>query len=152
MPASNVTINDIARELKVAPSTISRALNNKSQISEKTKKMVRQKAAELGYDINLVASGLSKNKSTIIGVLLPNINRYFFSQVVSGIESVANDKGYQIIIAQTNESLEREIEVARMFNSTVLPGLLPACRLRQRMFLILKSLRKMGSLLFCSIG
>lgn len=126
MSVTNITINDIARELNVSPSTISRALNNKSQISEKTKKLVRQKAAELGYDINLVASSLSKNKSTIIGVLLPNINRYFFSQVVSGIESLANDKGYQIIIAQTNESLEREIEVARMFNSTRVAGVI-AC-------------------------
>ncbi len=144
MPVSNVTINDIARELKVAPSTISRALNNKSQISEKTKKLVRQKAAELGYDINLVASSLSKNKTNIIGVLLPNINRYFFSQVVSGIESVAYDKGYQIIIAQTNESLEREIEVTRMFNSTRVAGVIACLSVKTTDVSHLEKLKKNG--------
>lgn len=124
MSKSKVTISDIARELNVAPSTISRALNNNSQISEKTKELVQKKAAELGYDLNLHASSLSKKSTNIIGVVLPNITQHIFSQIVNGIESVAFDEGYQIIIAQTNESVIREKEVAQMFNSLRVAGVI----------------------------
>lgn len=144
MPATNVTINDLARELKVAPSTVSRALNNSRQISEKTKLLVRQKAAELGYEINLVASGLSKNKTNVIGVLLPDISRHFYSQIVNGIESVAYDNGYQVIIAQTNESVEREIEVARLFNSTRVSGVIGCLSVKTRDVAHLEKLIKNG--------
>jgi LacI family transcriptional regulator len=93
MTQKNITINDIARNLNVSPSTVSRALNNSSKISDRTKLLVHEKARELGYEINLIASSLSKENTGTIGLVIPSINRYFFSQAVSGIESVARENG-----------------------------------------------------------
>ncbi|TCO06097.1 LacI family DNA-binding transcriptional regulator [Natronoflexus pectinivorans] len=126
MAKTTITINDIARELNVAPSTVSRALNNSNKISEKTKDLIRDKAAELGYDLNMVASSLSRKQTNIIGVMVPSVNRHFFSQVVSGIEELAYDAGYRIIIAQTNELAEREKDILTLFNSTRVDGII-AC-------------------------
>jgi LacI family transcriptional regulator len=126
MAKSNITINDIAKELNVASSTVSRALNNSNLISEKTKKKILDKASELGYDLNLIASSLSKRQSNIIGVLIPSINNFFYSQVVSGIEEMAYESGYRILITQSNDSEEREKEALRMLSAARVDGII-AC-------------------------
>lgn len=126
MGESNTTINDIARELNVSSSTVSRALNDSSKISEETKKRVLDKANELGYDLNLVASSLSKKRTGIIGVIIPVINRSFFSEVLSGIEYVLYKGNIRVIIAQSNESVDREKELVKMFSATRVDGII-AC-------------------------
>jgi len=118
-----ITINDIAKELNISPSTVSRALNDNAKISEATKKKVKAVAQDLGYELNLVASSLSKNKTNVIGVIIPHIGSQFFAKALSGIQEVARDNGYNVIICQTNESVQQEIEMTRVMNSARVDGL-----------------------------
>lgn len=129
---SNVTINDIAQELKIAPSTVSRALNNSSRISEATRKKVQQTAKKLGYELNLVASSLSKNKTNLIGVLVPQINSQFFSKAVQGIQETAQAAGYNIIICQSNDSHSQEVEMTRVMNASRVDGLIVSLALETK--------------------
>jgi LacI family transcriptional regulator len=104
------TIYDIAKKLNIAASSVSRALNNSGDINEDTKKLVLATAAELNYKRNVMASNLRKGQSKTIGVVVPRINQNFFSNVISGIEEAAHQKGYNLIICQSNELHEREIQ------------------------------------------
>lgn len=124
MSKKNITINDIARSLDIAPSTVSRALNDSRRISEATRQKVRQKARELGYELNLIASSLSKHRTGTMGLVVPNISQSFFSLAVSGIESVTRENDCRLIIAQSNESLEREKDILRMFQSYRVDGVI----------------------------
>ncbi len=104
-----VTIKDIARELGISPSTVSRALKDHPDISVETKKAVKELARKLNYQPDLVALSLKKGQSRTIGVIVPEIVHYFFSTVISGIEEVASESGYRVMICQSNEKYEREI-------------------------------------------
>lgn len=103
------TIKDIARKLKISPSTVSRALKNHPDISESTKKAVNELAQKLNYQPNAVALSLKQRRSNTIGVIIPEIVHYFFSSVISGIEDVAYDAGFNVIICQSNEKYDREV-------------------------------------------
>lgn len=104
-----ITIKDIARKLKVSPSTVSRALKNHPDISEATKKAVNELARKLNYQPNAVALSLKQSRSNTIGVIIPEIVHYFFSSVISGIEDVAYEAGFNVIICQSNEKYDREV-------------------------------------------
>ncbi len=108
MEINKVTIHDIAKELKVDSSTVSRALNNSVRISKKTKEKIQAKALKMGYQRNVLASNLRKNISNTIGVVVPRISRHFFSSVIQGVEESAYNNGYSVIICQSLEQLERE--------------------------------------------
>jgi len=115
-----VTIKDIARELGISPSTVSRALKDHPDISPETKKAVNELAEKLNYQPNIVALNLRQSKTNTIGVIIPEIVHFFFSTVISGIEDVAYGAGYNVILAQSNESVEREkIDLKALFNSRV---------------------------------
>ncbi|MCT4590930.1 MAG: LacI family transcriptional regulator [Carboxylicivirga sp.] len=118
-----ITINDIAKELNISPSTVSRALNDNAKISDATKAKVRAVANDLGYELNLIASSLSKNKTNVIGVIIPHIGSQFFARALSGIQEVARGNGYNVIICQTNESVQQEVEMTRVMNSARVDGL-----------------------------
>lgn len=119
-----VTIKDIAREMNTASSTVSRALNNKSGISERKRQEILLKAKEMGYEPNLLARQLQSGGSNTIGLIVPRINRVFFSNVIHGVETEAKAKGYSVIICQSNESLEEETECIRTLLSNSLAGIL----------------------------
>lgn len=120
MKSSNVTIKDIARELSISPSTVSRALKDHPDISQETKKAVQGLATKLNYQPNTIALSLRQSKTNTIGVIIPEIAHFFFSTVISGIEDIAYSNGYNVIIAQSNESYQREIMNTRaLFNSRV---------------------------------
>jgi LacI family repressor for deo operon, udp, cdd, tsx, nupC, and nupG len=104
------TIYDIAAKLNIAASSVSRALNNKGNINEATRKLVMATAAELNYKHNAIASNLRRGRSKTIGVIVPRINQNFFSNVIAGIEEASYQKGYNLIICQSNESHEKEIQ------------------------------------------
>ncbi len=104
-----VTIKTIADELKLSASTVSRALNDHPDIHDDTKRLVNKLAGELGYRPNIMARNLKSRTSNQIGVIVPEIRHDFFANAISGIEEVAYQKGYTIIIAQSNEEQEREI-------------------------------------------
>ena len=120
MKYNQVTIKDIARELGISPSTVSRALKDHPDISPETKKAVNELADKLNYQPNIVALSLRQSKTNTIGVIIPEIVHFFFSTVISGIEDVAYSAGYNVIITQSNESLQREkTDIKALFNSRV---------------------------------
>lgn len=110
MSKKNTTIHDIARELNITASSVSRSLSNHPRISEATKKLVIKTANKLNYKPNTIASNLRKGTGNTIGVIIPVINRFFFANIIHGIESISNKAGYNIIICQSNESLKKEAE------------------------------------------
>jgi len=104
-----VTIKHIAQELGLSTSTVSRALRDSHEISQGTKKMVLDHAKKVGFKPNRIAQSLKERKSLSIGVIVCEIANSFFSQVINGIDSVAYEHGYNVIIAQSMESAEREL-------------------------------------------
>tara|TARA_R110002051_G_scaffold263759_2_gene323602 strand:+ start:23150 stop:24166 length:1017 start_codon:yes stop_codon:yes gene_type:complete len=102
------TLKDIAKELSISTAAVSKALNDDSRISTKTKKAVKKVAKELNYQPNHLASALRKGKSNLVGVIVPRTNSNFFSSVLENMEEVLNKAGYNIIITQSNESFEKE--------------------------------------------
>lgn len=106
----DLTIYDLAEELKLSPSTVSRALNDHQSIGKKTKEAVQQLAKERGYRPNTIASSLRTNRSNTIGIMVPWINRPFISSMISGIEAAARAEGYHTIISQSHDSTELETE------------------------------------------
>ncbi|MGQ1947906.1 LacI family DNA-binding transcriptional regulator [Geofilum sp. OHC36d9] len=104
------TIIDIANALGITPSTVSRALSGSPRVNEETRKRIEQKAEELHYQPNMVASSLRKGRNDTIGVLVPRINRHFFSHVVGAIEEVLNPAGFSLLICQSHERLVKEVQ------------------------------------------
>lgn len=119
-----VTIKDIAKALGFSTSTVSRALRDSHEISEETKKLVLAYAEEVNYRPNPVAQNLKDRRSKSIGVVVSEIANSFFSQIINGIESVAYENGYHVIITQTHESLEREINAMNYLASRSVDGIL----------------------------
>lgn len=108
-----ITIKDIAKMLNISVSTVSRALKNHPDISQETKDKVNEVARKLNYRPNALALGLKSNRSNTIGVIIPEVVHFFFSSVVSGIEDLAYEAGYNVMLCQTNEMYEREVMVAQ---------------------------------------
>lgn len=124
MKLGQATIKDIARELNVSSSTVSRALKDYPGISDETKRKVKELAEKLNYRPNAVALSLRKSKSFTIGVIIPEVVHFFFSTVISGIEEIAFKNGYNVILCQTNEKLEREKSVLDTMLANQVDGLL----------------------------
>lgn len=124
MKLGQATIKDIARELNVSSSTVSRALKDYPGISDETKKRVKELAEKLNYRPNAVALSLRKSKSFTIGVIIPEVVHFFFSTVISGVEEVASAHGYNVILCQTNENLIREKSSIDTMISNQIDGLL----------------------------
>jgi LacI family transcriptional regulator len=119
-----VTIKDIAKALGLSTSTVSRALRDSYEISPETKKIVIEYAQQINYRPNPIALSLKEKRSQSIGIIVCEIANSFFSQAINGIESIAYDKGYNVIIAQSHESYEREIISLQYLASRSIDGLL----------------------------
>ena len=119
-----ITIHDLAKEMNVSASTISRALKGHKSISKKTIKKVEQLAEERGYRPNLLAASLRKQQTTNIGILVPWINRPFISDLISGAEKAAREHGYNVIISQSHDSFENEIDNAKALLDSQVCGLI----------------------------
>lgn len=126
MRKQKITIKEMAKQMNVSPSTISRALMSHPSIGKKTTSEVQKLAKMLGYYPNTVASNLRRSKTNMIGVIIPRIDRYFQSSAISGIEEVASKAGYFVNIFQSNNSYEREKENARMVLASQADGVI-AC-------------------------
>lgn len=118
------TIHDIARELGLTGSTVSRALSDHPRISATTKALVRKKAQELNYRHNALASTLRTGKSNSIGVVIPRINRHFFANLIHGIEQVCAEAGFHLLICQSLESNEKERAVLKTLLNSRVDGIL----------------------------
>ncbi|WP_215225834.1 LacI family DNA-binding transcriptional regulator [Echinicola shivajiensis] len=124
MRLGQATIKDIAKALNISSSTVSRALKDYPGISKETKEKVKELAKKLNYRPNAVALSLRKSKSSTIGVIVPEVVHFFFSTVISGIEEVAYANGYNVILLQTNERLEREKAAIETMITNQIDGLL----------------------------
>ncbi|WP_205502397.1 LacI family DNA-binding transcriptional regulator [Rufibacter psychrotolerans] len=116
----DITIYDIARELDLSPTTISRALNDHPAVNQKTKQRISEAAAQMGYRSNLFASNLRKQRTNTIGLIVPRLDSPFHSSAIAGMEKIANEEGYNLIISQSLETVQKEIANAKtMFDSRV---------------------------------
>lgn len=118
-----VTIYDISKRLNVSAATVSRALNNNPKISLSTRELVMKTAKEMNYKQNRLAQALKSGKSNNVGVIVPYINRSFFSSVIRGIEEELTPHGYHVIICQTHENYENEIEQINTLVNTQIDGI-----------------------------
>lgn len=123
MRKQKVTVHDIARELNTTASTVSRALQNHPRISKRMKQAVFELAQRLNYQPNSIASSLRKGKGNTIGIIIPLINRHFFSSVIQGIEDMAYQAGYNILICQSYDSYEREKAIVETLTNGKVDGL-----------------------------
>lgn len=104
-----VTLKQIARELDVSISTVSKSLKNSPEISEDTRLKVQAFAKLYNYKPNNIALSLKNKKTKTIGIIIPEIVHHFFATVISGIEQVANETGYNVIVCLSNESFDKEV-------------------------------------------
>ncbi|MCB0649694.1 MAG: LacI family DNA-binding transcriptional regulator [Saprospiraceae bacterium] len=115
-----ITIHDLAEELKVSASTVSRALKEHPSIGKKTIKTVKELAEKRGYRPNRLAASLRNQQTHTIGVLVPWINRPFISSLIHGVEEAARAAGYQVIITQSHDNFEDEVDdLKAMFDSRI---------------------------------
>jgi DNA-binding LacI/PurR family transcriptional regulator len=124
MHKGQVTIKDIAKELGISPSTVSKALKGHPDISPVTRKAVQELVNKWNYKPDPIALSLKSGKSKTIGVIVPEIVHYFFSTVISGIEDVAYDSGYHVMFCQSNESYNREVKAVETLLSSRVDGIL----------------------------
>jgi DNA-binding LacI/PurR family transcriptional regulator len=124
MKSHQLTIKDIAKILGISISTVSRALKDHPDISQETKIQVKEMANKLNYRPNILALNLRRNKTNTIGVIIPEIIHHFFATVISGIEDIAYDRGYNVMMCQSNESYEREIINAQALLQNRVDGVL----------------------------
>ena len=119
---SKATLKEIAKELGVSISTVSKALNGSPEISEPTKQRVKEYAKLKNYKPNVIGLSLKNRRTKTIGVIIPNILNSFFAKVFTGIEKVADEKGYNIITCISNESIEKEINALEMLSNGTIDG------------------------------
>ena len=119
-----VTIKDIGKALGLSTSTVSRALRGSYEISSETKKLVLEYAEKINYRPNPIALSLKERRNHSIGIIVCEIANNFFSQAINGIESIAYNRGYHVIISQSHESFERETVIVDHLASRSVDGLL----------------------------
>lgn len=135
---AETTIHDIAKKLNISASTVSRALNNNPIISEVTRKRIKKAAVEMGYRPNNLAANFRTKRTNTIGVIVPLINRYFFSSVISGIEDVAYTQGFAVTISQSNDNYEKETKITQTLLANRVDGLIVSIGMETTQFEHLK--------------
>jgi len=139
-----ITIKDIAKALGLSTSTVSRALRDSYEISPETKKLVIEYAEKNNYHPNPIALSLKERRSRSIGVIVCEIANSYFSQVINGIESIAYNNGYNVIIAQSRESYDREMLNLQYLTSRSIDGLIISVSTETTDFSYLKELHQKG--------
>ncbi|WP_276347873.1 LacI family DNA-binding transcriptional regulator [Daejeonella sp. JGW-45] len=139
-----VTIKDIAKALGLSPSTVSRALRDGYEISPETKRIVKEYADKIDYRSNPIALSLKGRRSYSIGVVVCEVANSFFSQAINGIESIAYNKGYRVIISQSHDLYEREVINTKHLANSSVDGLLISMAAETTDFSHLSSLHENG--------
>lgn len=119
-----ITIVDIAREARVSAKTVSRVIRGDDYVSKETLERVQEVIDRLGYRPNRAARSLASNRSGVIGVVIPNINNPFFSEVVRGIEDTAIQQDYNVLLFSTDAHLERERAAYRYLEENGVDGII----------------------------
>jgi DNA-binding LacI/PurR family transcriptional regulator len=139
-----ITIKDIAKALGLSTSTVSRALRDSYEISPETKKLVTDYAEKNNYHPNPIALSLKERRSRSIGVIVCEIANSYFSQIINGIESIAYNHGYNVIIAQSRESFDREMLNLQYLTSRSIDGLIISISTETKDFSYFKELHQKG--------
>lgn len=124
---TTLTMKDIAREFGISVATVSRALKDSPRISAERRAAIQQYAREHNFTPNFIAESLRHSKvqpMKVIGVIIPEFAHYYFSSVLSGIEEEASARGYRIMVAQSNEQYEREVNICRSFYENKVCGII----------------------------
>ena len=121
-----ITLKDIARELDVSISTVSKALKNSEEISRDTKEKIQAFARLYNYKPNNIAISLKNKRTKNIGVIVPDIVHHFFTTVFRGIEKLANTKGYNVIVCVSDESFDKEVINMEMLANGSIDGFIMA--------------------------
>lgn len=124
MGKRHISLKDLAKEMEVSISTVSRALKNHPDISPELTEKIQQLAKEWNYTPNPLAMGLLRQQTKMIGVIVPDIVTHFYSSIISGIEEIAKKHGYFIVIASSNESMNKEIESVENLLKSRVEGLI----------------------------
>ncbi|KAA9037766.1 LacI family transcriptional regulator [Ginsengibacter hankyongi] len=119
-----MNLKQLAKELNLSISAVSKALRDSHEISPATKKAVLAKAKELNYQVNPFASGLRKQKSKTIAVIIPEVVNDFFGPVINGIESIAQEKGYHVLIYLTHEVEQKEVAIINLLQNGRVDGVM----------------------------
>ena len=142
MVPKRASISDIARELKLAVSTVSRALSGHTRISEATRRRVWQLAEQLNYQPNHLAAALRKGRSNTLGVIVPHIDGHFFALVMKGVEAVANQAGFNVMLCQSNEDHAHEKKNIETLINAQVDGILVSLARTTRDFRHFEKVRK----------
>lgn len=119
-----MNLKQLAKELNLSFSTVSKALRDSHEISIITKKKVLEKAKEFNYQVNPSASSLRKQKSKNIAVVIPEVVNDFFGPVINGIESIAQEKGYHVLIYLTHDDMQKEVSITKLLQNGRVDGIL----------------------------
>jgi LacI family transcriptional regulator len=124
MKSGEITIKDLARELGISPSTVSRALSGHPDISDATIKKVTELAEKHQYQPNSIALSLRNSKTKTIGVIIPEITHSFFGNIICGIDDMATENGYNVMLCHSDDEYEKEVIDAKLLYSHRVDGLL----------------------------
>ena len=152
MTQKAITIKDLAEKLNISVSTVSRALKDNPEISQQTRKTVQALAKELGYKPNPIAVALKTHKSNTIGVVVPQIVNTFFATVVKKIEDVADKYGYNVLVASSNETFEKEKKNIDIFLANRCDGIILSISKATTSYEHIKQIQDMACLWYYSIG
>lgn len=142
MNEGQATLKDIAENLGISISTVSRALRDHPDVNSDTKKAVLALASKLDYEPNLNALNLLKKQSNLIGVIVPKLSYHLYAMAISGIEEVLEKEGFHLMICQTNESYEKEVAILKEFNAIRPAGYLISLASRTSDYEHLKQLQR----------
>jgi LacI family transcriptional regulator len=138
---SRVTIKDIAREAGVSPQTVSRAINDKGEISTQTRDRILRIADSMGYRPNSIARSLATRRTQNIGLVVPDVSNPFFANIARGIEDAAHQANYNVFLCNTDENIERETSAIHSLEAQRVDGIIlcssrlseqQLCRLAER--------------------
>jgi LacI family transcriptional regulator len=141
---AHITLDDIAKKVKVSRVTVSKALRGHPDISEKTSKLVRKVANDLGYSPNFIARNLSARRSNMLGVVVPKIAHFFFSSVIEAIYNTAFERNYETILTVSQENAEREKKHIHTLVSMRVDGIIISVSQETKDVEIFKWIRQMG--------
>lgn len=144
MKKRRTTIHDIAKNLDITASTVSRALHDHPRISQATKKAVLKAAEKLHYQPNHIAAALRNGKSNIIGIIVPTADRSFFSSVVRGVEEIANAANYNVMICQTYDRYSKEVAAVEALLNARVDGIIASIAKETENFDHLRKLKEKG--------
>ncbi len=128
-PSKTNSIEEIAAALQLSPATISRVLNNRPHVHRETRAKVMKMVERVGYRRNIMASGLRTNKTHTIGMIVPRISMFLHAAIITVVQNSLHAHGYNLIICQSNESVEMEKDLARTLYASRVEAVIVACTL-----------------------